>query len=101
MKVVEQRLRRVYILRIESLGQPVDQGFQDIQRFLAAAPVGQQGGKVPRGPEFDGPGEQSIDGWLISFHADEFIGEPTELLGLYFCPRDRVAIRPTDLAWAG
>jgi len=49
------------------------------------------GSDVPPGGPVD------IDGWLISFHADGGSGVPTDLLGLYFCPKEKIAMEPTAI----
>lgn len=39
-----------------------------------------------------------VDGWLISFHADDpALDHPDTLLGLYSCPAAAVQIMPTDI----
>ncbi len=50
------------------------------------------GSNLPPGDPF-----ADIDGWLVSFHAADESDAPTELLGLYFCPKERVTIRPTNI----
>ncbi len=51
-------------------------------------------------PAFGPDGDSEIEGWIINFHADgppPADPNPADLLSLYFCPADSVAIEPTEI----